>query len=262
MDRLEALGVVPFRLPLDAKPTEPHIPILASKDLPQCKRIVLVFNDAGQDLGIWAYRSVGHGGRGGVNGGSAVNFVKDLAAAPYTPEENVLPGVVIANPGQLLWWRRGKKAVSFNTWNSLPRKSAVHGVMRIDKVKNRVKRNENLPRHVEYVFEVLLQKMAEDAKVDIVCLQDGGCEALICLDRNCELVSSVSRSLDSCSSYLFVGSTWSSRVNAIVFGHPLHHPAELESPGLVEFLKKVCRLLACCSSSLTERRSARTSVRV
>ena len=52
----------------------PNVPIMVSKNLSSASRIVAVFGEPVQDLGIWAYRSIG--GDDGINAGSAVSLAK------------------------------------------------------------------------------------------------------------------------------------------------------------------------------------------
>lgn len=191
LDRLKDLGVPTLRLPLGTPPDKPHIPILASANLSQKDRVIIVFNEAVQDLGIWAYRLVSKAAPGSITHGSAVEFVKALENYQASATDPSPPGVIIANLGQLLWWRKGKQAVSFVTWDALPRKTAVHGSVRIDDVKNRVPGNENWRNHVEYIFNEVVKKMVkDDAKIDIIGLSDGGSEVLYFLNDNCKSLPS------------------------------------------------------------------------
>lgn len=188
LQRLNDLNVGILCLPLGTPPDKPHIPILASKDLSNKKRVILVFNEAMQDLGIWAYRMINRSGPGSISRGSAIDFAKELRNYATSPADKESPGLVIANLGQLLWWRGGKRAVSFVAWNSLPRKSAVHGAMRIDDVKNRVPGNENWDQHVQYMFNEVMNKITDkDVQIDIVGLSDGGSAAIKFLNDNCKL---------------------------------------------------------------------------
>lgn len=189
LQRLDDLGIRTLPLPIGTPSDKAHIPILASSNLPEKKRIILVFNEVMQDLGIWSYRTISRGGAGAISRGSAVELAKRLHGYATSPSDQSSPGLVIANPGQLLWWRGGKKAVSFVTWHSLPRKSAVHGPMRIDEVKNRVPGNEDWEKHVQYMFNEVMAKVTdEDVLIDVVGLSDGGYEALKFLNENCKLL--------------------------------------------------------------------------
>ncbi|KAI9796690.1 MAG: hypothetical protein M1833_006030 [Piccolia ochrophora] len=226
LERLEKLSLPILRLPIGTLATEPHVPILASPDLSSKKRLVVVLGEAFQDLGIWAYRSVGREGLGGINDGSAINFVKEVQKAPLSRSDDSDAGIIIANPGQLLWWRRGKQPVTFQTWYALPRKSAVHGPRRIDDVKNRVPGNGNCAKHVEYVFNEVVAKLArEDVKLYVLGVADGGTDMLSFLNKN--------------------WSTWESRISAIALSHPLHIPDDVSTPRFASFMSTHARAYLC-----------------
>ncbi|KAI9882206.1 MAG: hypothetical protein M1823_006046 [Watsoniomyces obsoletus] len=192
LERLHALGIETLRLPLGTPSNKPHIPILVSRNISTRKRIILVIPEALQDLGIWAYRIIGSAGKDAMNRGSAVNFVKyvknlglhhagnGVNEGDGGNDENT-PGIIIANTGQLVWYRGGKRAVSFTTWDSLPRKSAVHGSMRIDDVRNRVPKNSSVKEHVKYIFEEILdngEMVKKDIEVYVIGLSDGADEVV------------------------------------------------------------------------------------
>ncbi|KAI9848565.1 MAG: hypothetical protein M1837_007234 [Sclerophora amabilis] len=227
IDRLTALHVPIVRLPIGATTSQRHVPVFVSEALSTKKRVIVVFNESVQDLGIWAYRDIGNDGRGGIDRGSAVDFVKKVQSQPSDSTNNDAPGIIIANLGQLLWWRKGKQPVSFTTWDALPRKSAVHGPYRIDDVKNRVPENEDWEKHTAYVFEQVVGKLAaKDAKIDLIGLSDGGGEVVKYLNTH--------------------WSRWSSRIDAIAFGNPLHAKHEMTNPDFVKFLSERGRAYLCC----------------
>ncbi len=196
LERLEALGLDTLRVPLGTPRDEPHIPILVSSDVASKKRVIVVLGEAVQDLGIWAYRTLG---RNNINQGSAVDFVKAVqnytagksSFGSGTNESQGSPGIVIANLGQLIWYRGGRRAMTMRTWQALPRRSAVHTAMRLDMIKNRVPGNEDCDKHVEHLFmKVLPQILGKDATVDIIGIGDGAVEAVAFLDANCMLLTS------------------------------------------------------------------------
>ncbi len=239
-------GLAIVRLPLGTPPGKPHVPILVSSSSPsprgpllaRKKRIVLVVNEAVQDLGVFAYRIVGGEGKGAISRGSALELAKLLpeyraaaatatatATAPNSPDasdtaataaiaanndnddDNVdddeTPGLVVTNPGQLLWWRGGQEAVTFRTWGSLPRATAVHGPMRIDEARNRVSGQRSAAEHLRYVFEEVLGgggsasssedgksgkggvAVAPDARIYVIAVADGAGDAVAYLNENC-----------------------------------------------------------------------------
>lgn len=200
LPRLRALGLVTLRLPLMSGPTKPHVPILVSKNLSTASRIILVFGEPAQDLGIWAYRTVGSEN---INAGSAVNFVKAILSPEergHTSGPNEVAGkvpssqkgevaVVLANPGQLSWHCGLARAMTQVTRMAVSRASAVHPPLR-ETGRNRIPGHENWQEHVSSVFEGIFtargQLVRSDAKIDVIGLAEGGCGAIRYLANNCE----------------------------------------------------------------------------
>jgi hypothetical protein len=245
-------GLAIVRLPLGTPPGQPHVPILVSSSsrgplLARKKRIVLVVNEAVQDLGVFAYRIVGGEGKGAISRGSALELAKllpeyravaanddgDVVGGSMTnrgskhqakavddskdkvnndgvdDDDDDTPGLVVTNPGQLLWWRGGQEAVTFRTWGSLPRATAVHGPMRIDEARNRVPGQRSATEHLRYVFEEVLGAggaggiaVAPDARIYVIAVADGAGDAVAYLNENCTRLSSLSLSLSLFSIYL------------------------------------------------------------
>lgn len=166
--RLESLSMNITRLPLTASPTDPHVPILTSSNISTAKRVILYFGEELQDLGVLAYRTID---QICFSAGTVIDFVSAIQASKDSP------GIIIANLGQLYWYRRGGRAVSRVSWSALPRKTAVNGPMRIHPVKNRVPQNEDMAAHVRYVFEeVVPQLVNKNAKLDIIGVGEGASE--------------------------------------------------------------------------------------
>ena len=173
---MKSLGVDVTRLPLNASSDEPHVPIFTSANLATAKRTILYFGEELQDLGVFAYRTIGQVSTGA---GTALDFVSAIQACKDSP------GIIVANLGQLTWYRRGKRAVTRGSWNALPGKTSVSGPMRVDPVKNRARGNEDMTAHVKYVFqEVVRQMVNKDAKLDVIGVGEGASESVRYLDRN------------------------------------------------------------------------------
>jgi len=169
-DRLIALDLKKIRLPLGASETEPHVPIFISSDLESKKRIIILFYEDGQDIGIFAHRIIG--GKGGINEGSAINIVKYIQSLQINGHD--APGIIIANTGQLRWWRKGKKAITQVSWYALPQKSAVDFPYRFDEIKNTIPENRTVAEHVSYIFNHVVSKLADPAaKLDIIGVSAG-----------------------------------------------------------------------------------------
>ena len=131
-----------------------------------------------QDLGIFAHRIIG---QESIASGSALDFVHAIQSR----EGSTDTAIVIANLGQLVWYRRGQRAMTIASWNALPRKTGVGNPMRIDPVKNHVPGNGNIKEHVKSVFEEVLGKLArQDAVIDLIGLGEGAEEAVGYLDQH------------------------------------------------------------------------------
>ena len=197
MDRLEKLGLMTLRIPLSARPDKPHLPILTTPDVSKKDRVIVYFGEPCQDLGIFAYRTVGtecihrgsiqdfvdkiHAGCASVDIHKAVNRLdgvenshgEDIGKRQSTVQKQTeIPGLIVANPGQLVWHCAGKKAMTLSSWQCLPRKTAVHEVMRIDPVRNRIPGNEDVDKHVAYMFETVLPTLTrKNVQVDVIAME-------------------------------------------------------------------------------------------
>lgn len=219
LTRLHDLGLETVCLPLGAEVTEPHIPILVSSNISKKKSVIILFYEHTQDLGVFAYRIIG--GRGGINQGSAVNFVKHIQSFSGTNSEDS-PGIILANLGQLRWWRCGKKAVTHATWFSLPQKSAVSGAHRFDITKNTVLNNRNTSEHVAYVFNHVVQDLlAPDAMLEVIGVSAGAVEVVDFLNkpRNWEIMEP--------------------RMTALALVATFHQRDDINNPWFAAWLRKV-----------------------
>ena len=184
LDRLHELGLKSVRLPIEASEQDNHVPILVSHDLSIKSRIILILPERNQDLAISSYRIVGNDG---INKGSLVDIVSAILKGEASASGEEIPGIVIANPGQLLWYRGGARAVSRAEWSSLPRESAVHEAMRIDPIRNMIPQNRDHEEHVQYIFEHVLEKMTVcDATIDVIGNEWTSQAMIKYLARNCE----------------------------------------------------------------------------
>ncbi|KAE8390225.1 hypothetical protein ETB97_005554 [Aspergillus alliaceus] len=180
--RLCELNFATLHLPLAAKLTEPHVPIMVSSNLSTATRIIVVFGEPIQDLGIWAYRSVG---KDGVNAGSAVSFAKAVLH-PKSKQEGTNgnsdkkegnTALILANTGQLLWHCGARRPMTLASWIAYPRPSAVDPQLMMTR-RNIIPNNGNWFEHIASVFQEILadrgRLVREDATIDIVGVADGG----------------------------------------------------------------------------------------
>ena len=249
--RLHLLHLETLRLPLGASETDKHVPILVSEDLATKDRVIVYFGERAYEPGLLAWRVIGEAG---IKYGSMVEFIENLTAAPNRNDQHqkAAPGIIIANPCQLLWYRGGGRAVSDIEWQELPRPSGVHEAMRVDRVKNIIEGNEDYIQHVEYLFKhVLPSRLKSGAKLDIIGCECTGAAAVEYLSKNCEFAMSY-KLLDTTNRRL--GREWSGRVNGISFLNPAHDIRDMIEQGassdFVDFISKRCRAYSISESKL------------
>ncbi|KAH0844174.1 hypothetical protein AYO21_11530 [Fonsecaea monophora] len=231
-DRFADLGCETVRLPLGATESDNHVPILVSKDCATKSRVTVFFGERNLEPGVLSWRIIGEEG---IKHGSLVEFTKALLSVPVletspmstsTSASASAPGLIVANPCQLLWYRGGGRAVSPHEWLSLPRPSAVHDAPRVDNVKNRIPGNFDYVKHVSYMFEKVIPTLVDkEAKLDLVGLEYTGTAVLEYLAEHWD--------------------TWSGRINGITLVTPQHKIADLinngASDGFITFVSKRCR---------------------
>lgn len=184
LDRLRKLGLETVRLPLGVSESDNHVPILVSKDIESKDRVLLFFGERHLELGVLSWRVIGENG---IRYGSLLEFVDALLNAPTPHSQKSAPGIIVANPAQLLWYRGGSRAVSTAEWLDLPRPKGVDEPLRVDKVKNHIPHNGDYREHVHYIFDrVLPALVGKDAKIDIIGLEYTADAALGYLAEHCE----------------------------------------------------------------------------
>ncbi|RYP77712.1 hypothetical protein DL769_003332 [Monosporascus sp. CRB-8-3] len=232
--RLTNLGLKKVPLPLGtptttddgatATTTVPNVPIFVSADISQKSRVVLVFGESFQDLGVLAHRVVG--GPGGVNKGSMVSVVTSLQRQRSSPADAAAPGVVLANTGQLLWCPSAGRALTRHAFDAAPMKSAVHDGRLVDERRNRVPGNRGVAEHVRYVFESVVPAFVDprrEARIDVVAVGDAA--------------EAVERYLDGEAAW----ARWGGRVSCFANVGGYYPAWELKCEGFKQFLREKAR---------------------
>lgn len=218
--RLQDLGMAKLRLPLETPPSSPHVPVFVSSNLKKAYRIIVIFGEAAQDLGILAHRVLG--GPGGVNKGSMVSVVRAIQAQmPKT-------GIIIANPGQLWWWPEGQRGLTPTLRFAIPMKSAVHLGREYDASMNAIPGNETVRRHVRSVFEEVVGKLCRrDVELDVIAMTD--------------VADEVERFLDDENNWKI----WGGRMGSLALLGNLYSVDEMKCQGFQDFLKDVSDICLC-----------------
>ncbi|KAF3063525.1 putative arb2 domain-containing protein [Daldinia childiae] len=168
-ERLEKLGLKKELLPLGTSDTnKPHVPIFISSDIATKSRVVVIFGETVQDLGVLAHRIVG--GPGGINKGSMISVVSALQKQCSSSSDSTPPGIILANMGELIWYPEGKRTLSRTAFAAAPMQSAVHYTNVVGK-SNMVERNSTARMHVGHIFQEVIPHFTKDnAKIDIIVL--------------------------------------------------------------------------------------------
>ncbi|TKA74246.1 hypothetical protein B0A55_05684 [Friedmanniomyces simplex] len=225
----------------EVRPEGPHVAILATEleALREKREVLVVVNEHMQDLGIWAYRLLM--GEAGIEGGSAVGLVKKLQGWQSTTVEVAIknlkldginqkstedgansPGVIILNPGELLYSHKLNRSMSQATWLARPMTSAIGEATRIDEVHNRVPGHETSEAHVRTMLEHIVPAItSEEVRLFFVGLSDGSEHLLKYLDDK-----------------LFADNQApiGSNLEAVALIQPTHVPEQLKSVSLGTFL--------------------------
>jgi len=207
LKRISALGLKQLYLPTlcTTKPDGPHVPILApSADVLKARKrvIVLINDDTYQDLGILAYRELQRDG--GINGGSIVNFLKELISRDEDDVDVVeelnkdgagvkgdaqIPGVIVLNTAQLLYSHKFNQALSTRSWTALPRKSITHDAIVMHPVENRVEGHRTPQEHIKSVLDSVIRNpefVATDAEVYVIAIENGVDSLMDVLNEDCK----------------------------------------------------------------------------
>lgn len=177
-------GVPLFYLPQlsPGKPEDPHIAVYMTvkEKLMTKKRIIVVVNACGAELGIWSFRAL-FGDEGLLGASNAFHLAEEM-------NKRGDPGLLILNPGQILYSFERNRCMSTKSWRSRDRPSAIHTQPATLPI-NFVPGNATTEDHVQFVFENILSNpefVDPCAKIDIIGLLDGGNDVVAYLNQHCE----------------------------------------------------------------------------
>ncbi|KAL6404928.1 hypothetical protein AUP68_11764 [Ilyonectria robusta] len=221
-DRLEKEGLQKTTLPLEASRSQNHVPIFISPDLASCSRIVVIFGEPTQDLGMLAGRIAN--GPGGLAKGSMISIVRALHQQTASPTDASPPGIVLANMGQRYWWPEGQRALTMSASVDTPLPSLVHSGTRHIPSLNDIPGCESPLRHMATVFQDVLARIPEcTAKID-----------LIALGESCEVVENY---FDDQKNW----DSWGHRLNSMVLLGTVFETDKLANEAFKEFLAQRTR---------------------
>lgn len=106
---------------------------------------------------------------------SVVEAIKDPNAYPG----RTIPGIILANMGQLYWWHEGKEAITVDASSAIPLPSLVHtGTKHIPEV-NTIPGNEDPFQHMESILtQIIANKCQENVRLDIIAIGES-CETVV-----------------------------------------------------------------------------------
>lgn len=198
------------------------------KLLCQRKGVIVIVNEDVQDLGVFAWRKIGSE-TGLNGSGSILGIVKELnkrftnpvnGSWPVNPASSAgsegtvkaekpteadeaaqvakdlqdiqypdIPGLIVLNPGQLLYSPRENKAMNRITWVDRPRKSALHPMSPVDERWNTIPGHENAAQHIKWVFNRITTDsnwVSPKAEIYVIALNNGAQHVLQLLNDECE----------------------------------------------------------------------------
>lgn len=200
------------------------MPIFITPDLGTKSRIVVIFGETRNDLGLVTGRVAN--GPGGIDEGSMVSVVRAVQSQPSTQADTSPPGIVLANMGQTYWWPEGKRAITISGSSATLLPSLVHKGKRHLPAVNDIPGNKGPVEHVKYMFsEVLGSLTDEKALVDVIATGE-----------SCEIVE---RFLDRTE----VWDIWDKRLNSLVLLGPVYDAEGLKNEQFKAFMAKVRRLV-------------------
>ncbi|KPM35379.1 hypothetical protein AK830_g11188 [Neonectria ditissima] len=221
-ERLEKEDLKKMTLPLEATRHQNHTPIFTSSNLASCSRVVVVFGEPTQDLGILAGRTAN--GSGGLANGTMISVVRALHQQVASPDDQSPPGIVLANMGQRYWWPEGKRALTMTASGDTPLPSLVHSGKRHIPSLNDIPGSETPLRHMTTLFTDVLGKIPPSmAKIDVIAIGE-----------SCEVVENFFEDQNHWS-------VWGNRLNSMLLLGTVFETGKLSNTEFKEFLAQRAR---------------------
>ncbi|KAM3421992.1 hypothetical protein BST61_g2369 [Cercospora zeina] len=186
-----------------SRPNGPHLSLLTTQvsELAHKRDIIIIIGESMQDCGVWAWRVVQRDG--GMDGGSLTGLAGKVmkqveestggGVARLPPDEDVrsneqntkAPGIVVLNPGQLLYSHDLGRGLTLASWQSRSRPTAISGPCKIEPKYNSIPGHENPRKHVETVLQQILPQItAEKARLHIIAIGDGTAATVDAIDHS------------------------------------------------------------------------------
>ncbi|KAF2214295.1 hypothetical protein CERZMDRAFT_95571 [Cercospora zeae-maydis SCOH1-5] len=186
-----------------SRPDGPNLSLLTTQvsELVHKRDIIIVIGESDQDCGVWAWRIVQRGG--GMNGGSLTGLAGKVmeqveastggGVACLTPDKDMqsneqkakAPGIIVLNPGQLLYSHDLGRCLTVASWQSRPRPTAISGPFKIEPKHNFIPGHENPHKHVKTVFQrILPQIISEKARLHVIAIGDGTTATIDAIDHS------------------------------------------------------------------------------
>lgn len=182
-------------------------------DLDKYSRIVVIFGEPSNHLGLLASRVVG--GPGGINNGSVVALIQEV-------KQDASVGFVLANMGELYWWPEEKRAISVKDSTSLKLPSLAHRGTKYHPSINDIPCNAYPDNHLHSVFQDIIKPAINGGtKLDILAI-----------GHSCEVLQNF---LNEETNW----DQWANSLNAMVLFGPDYPVEYLQNDKLISFMKEV-----------------------
>ena len=174
-----------------------------------------------------------------MNGGSVVNFAKEIIARSTNVDEDFdifkdgakihdkdkdAPGLIVMNCGQLYYSHKYNRAMTLRSWSALPRKSISHDSIQLDDVHNLLEGHRDATEHIKWGFQHVIHNkdlVDPNAEVYVIAIENGAEKLLNILKAEFD--------------------KYAIRITAIAIINSFMGPSEITSPSLTAFLHQRAR---------------------